>query len=72
MHMYEKFLNNEGDIKAISAMMGHSSVMITKKVYAAVLPETLQRTVEYYLFDCCCYGKSELLDVGLQLLLQRQ
>ena len=72
MQMYEKFLNNEGDIKAISAMMGHSSVMITKKVYAAVLPETLQKTVEYYLFVCCFYGKSELLDVGLQLLLQRQ
>ena len=34
------------DIKSISALMGHSSVLTTEKVYAAVLPETLQRTVE--------------------------
>lgn len=39
-------LNNGGDIKAISALMGHSSVLITEKVYASVLPETLQREVD--------------------------
>ena len=39
-------LNNGCDIKSISALMGHSSVLTTEKVYAAVLPETLQRTVE--------------------------
>ena len=39
-------LNNGGDIKSISALMGHSSVLTTEKVYAAVLPETLQKTVD--------------------------
>lgn len=39
-------LNNGGDIKAISALMGHSSVLTTEKVYASVLPETLQREVD--------------------------
>ena len=39
-------LNNGCDIKSISALMGHSSVLTTEKVYAAVLPETLQKTVE--------------------------
>lgn len=39
-------LNNGGDIKSISALMGHSSVLTTEKVYASVLPETLQKTVE--------------------------
>ena len=39
-------LNNGGDIKSISALMGHSSVLTTEKVYATVLPETLQKTVD--------------------------
>ena len=39
-------LNNGGDIKAISALMGHSSVLTTEKVYASVLPETLQKVVD--------------------------
>lgn len=39
-------LNNGYDIKSISALMGHSSVLTTEKVYTAVLPETLQKTVE--------------------------
>ena len=39
-------LNNGGDINSISALMGHSSVLTTEKVYAAVLPETLQKTVD--------------------------
>ena len=39
-------LNNGGDIKAISTLMGHSSVLTTEKVYASVLPETLQRVVD--------------------------
>jgi len=39
-------LNNDGDIKSISAMMGHSSVMTTEKVYAAVLPEMLKKTLD--------------------------
>lgn len=38
-------LNNGGDIKTISTLMGHSSVLTTEKVYASVLPETLQKTV---------------------------
>ena len=45
-------LNNGGDIKTISALMGHSSVLVTEKVYATVLPETLQKNVQEYLnFD---------------------
>lgn len=39
-------LNNGGDIKTISTLMGHSSVLTTEKVYASVLPETLHKTVE--------------------------
>ena len=39
-------LNNGGDIKAISTLMGHSSVLTTEKVYASVLPETLQKEVD--------------------------
>ena len=39
-------LNNGCDIKSISTLMGHSSVLTTEKVYASVLPETLQKTVE--------------------------
>lgn len=39
-------LNNGCDIKSISALMGHSSVLTTEQVYASVLPETLQRTVQ--------------------------
>lgn len=39
-------LNNGGDIKAISTLMGHSSVLVTEKVYATVLPDTLKKTVE--------------------------
>lgn len=39
-------LNNGGDIKAISTLMGHSSVLTTEKVYASVLPETLRKTVD--------------------------
>ena len=42
-------LNNGGDIKTISTLMGHSSVMVTEKVYTTVLPETLQKTVQEYL-----------------------
>jgi len=45
-------LNNGGDIKTISALMGHSSILVTEKVYATVLPETLQKNVQEYLnFD---------------------
>lgn len=39
-------LNNGCDIKSISTLMGHSSVQTTEKVYASVLPETLQKVVE--------------------------
>lgn len=38
-------LNNGADIKSISSLMGHSSVLVTEKVYAEVLPDTLQRVV---------------------------
>jgi len=39
-------LNNGGDLKAISTLMGHSSVLVTERVYASVLPDTLKRTVD--------------------------
>lgn len=39
-------LNNGADIKAISTLMGHSSVLTTEKVYAPVLQGTLQKVVE--------------------------
>ncbi len=39
-------LNNGCDIKSISTLMGHSSVLTTEHVYASVLPETLQKTVQ--------------------------
>ena len=39
-------LNNGGDIKTISTLMGHSTTLVTEKVYATYLPETLQKTVE--------------------------
>lgn len=42
-------LNNGGDLKTISALMGHSSVLVTEKVYATILPETLQKNVQDYL-----------------------
>ena len=42
-------LNNGGDIKTISALMGHSSVLVTEKVYATILPETLQKNVQEFL-----------------------
>ena len=39
-------VNNGADIHSISRLMGHSSVMTTEKVYATVLQETLQKTVD--------------------------
>ncbi|MDY6464755.1 MAG: tyrosine-type recombinase/integrase [Bacteroidales bacterium] len=39
-------LNRGVDIKTISTLMGHSSVLITEKVYASVLPSTLEQAVE--------------------------
>ena len=42
-------LNNGGDIKTISALMGHSSTLVTEKVYATILPKTLQKNVQEYL-----------------------
>lgn len=39
-------VNNGADIHSLSRLMGHSSVMTTEKVYAAVLQETLQKTVD--------------------------
>lgn len=42
-------LNNGGDIKTISTLMGHSSTLVTEKVYATVLPKTLQTKVREYL-----------------------
>lgn len=39
-------LNACHDIKAISTLMGHSSTVITEKVYASVLPNTLKKVVD--------------------------
>lgn len=39
-------LNNTVDIKTISTLMGHSSVLTTEKVYATLLPSTIEKTVE--------------------------
>lgn len=39
-------LNNAVDIKTISHLMGHSSVLTTEKVYATLLPSTISKTME--------------------------
>lgn len=39
-------LNAGVDVKTISALMGHSSVLVTEKVYASVLPSTLEQVVQ--------------------------
>lgn len=39
-------LNNEVDVKTISTLMGHSSVLTTEKVYATLMPSTIEKTVE--------------------------
>lgn len=39
-------LNKGVDIKTISTLMGHSSVLTTEKVYATILPSTLEKTVK--------------------------
>lgn len=39
-------LNNTVDIKTVSTLMGHSSVLTTEKVYATLLPSTIEKTVE--------------------------
>lgn len=38
-------LNREVDVHKISRLMGHSSVMVTEKVYAQFLPSTLEDEV---------------------------
>lgn len=39
-------LNREVDIHKISRLMGHSSVLVTEKVYAKFMPKTLEREVQ--------------------------
>ena len=39
-------LNNTVDIKTVSTLMGHSSVLTTEKVYATLMPSTIEKTVE--------------------------
>lgn len=39
-------LNKGVDVKTISTLMGHSSVLTTEKVYASILPSTLEKTVK--------------------------
>ena len=39
-------LNKGVDVKTISTLMGHSSVVVTEKVYASVLPSTLEQVVQ--------------------------
>ena len=39
-------LNKDVELNKISYLMGHSSTMITEKVYASLLPETLTQVVE--------------------------
>ncbi len=46
-HTFATLALNAGvDVKTISSLMGHSSVMTTEKVYATLLPSTLSKTVE--------------------------
>lgn len=39
-------LNNHVDLKLISTILGHSSVLVTEKVYAKYLPETIKTTMD--------------------------
>lgn len=39
-------LNNTVDIKTVSTLMGHSSVLTTEKVYATLMTSTIEKTVE--------------------------
>lgn len=39
-------LNNTVDVKTISTLLGHSSVLTTEKVYATLLPSTIEKAVE--------------------------
>lgn len=39
-------LNKGVDVKTISTLMGHTSVLTTEKVYASVLPSTLEQVVK--------------------------
>lgn len=39
-------LNREVDIHKISRLMGHSSVLVTEKVYAKFMPKTLEKEVQ--------------------------
>lgn len=46
-HTFAVWALNEGvDIHLISRLMGHSSVMVTEKVYAKFLPSTLEKEVQ--------------------------
>jgi len=46
-HTFAVFaLNNGVDVHKVSRLLAHSSVMVTEKVYAKFLPETLQKEVE--------------------------
>lgn len=46
-HTFATLALNAGvDVKTISSLMGHSSVLTTEKVYATLLPSTLSKTVE--------------------------
>lgn len=39
-------LNNTVDVKTISTLLGHSSVLTTEKVYATLMPSTIEKTVK--------------------------
>ena len=38
-------LNGGGDIKTTSSMLGHASTLVTEKVYATLLPNTIAEVV---------------------------
>ena len=50
-HTFAVWALNKGvDIHLISRLMGHSSVMVTEKVYAKFMPSTLEREVQEKLY----------------------
>ena len=46
-HTFAVWALNKGvDVHIISRLLGHSSVMVTEKVYAKFLPSTLEKEVK--------------------------
>ena len=60
-HTFAVFaLNNEVDVHKVSNLLAHSSVMVTERIYAKFLPETLEKEVETKLnFDFTPYNTAD-------------